>query len=262
MTDVWTMQSREDEIAFCQAHGINLPFDAKHSYSRDRNLWHISHEGLELEDPANEPNYEHILQMSVTPEKAPDQPEYVTLDFEKGIPVAVNGEKLNPVALLTKLNEIGGRNGVGITDICENRVVGMKSRGVYENPAGAIIYYGHNDLENLCLDRATQSFKQQVSIRYSELVYDGMWFSPLREALDAFANSLAKTVTGDVKLKLYKGNMINAGVTSPFTLYDEQTASFGEDEDYNQADAAGFINLFGLSIKERAKLSKNWPEVK
>ena len=177
------------------------------------------------------------------------------------MPVSVNGEKLSPAKLVEKLNEIGIRNAVGITDMVEDRLVGMKSRGVYENPAGAIIYYGHNDLENLCLDRATQSFKQQVSIRYSELVYDGMWFSPLREALDAFANSLAKTVTGDVKLKLYKGNMINAGVTSPFTLYDEQTASFGEDEDYNQADAAGFINLFGLSIKERAKLSKSWPKI-
>ena len=257
----WELRSRDQEIDYAAAHNIPIPVSHDHDYSMDRNMWHLSHEGSDLEDPWNAPKDELFIVTNI-PEKAPDKPEYVELEYVEGVPVSVNGEKLSPAKLVEKLNEIGIRNAVGITDMVEDRLVGMKSRGVYENPAGAIIYYGHNDLENLCLDRATQSFKQQVSIRYSELVYDGMWFSPLREALDAFANSLAKTVTGDVKLKLYKGNMINAGVTSPFTLYDEQTASFGEDEDYNQADAAGFINLFGLSIKERAKLSKNWPEIK
>ena len=256
----WELRSRDQEIDYAAAHNIPIPVSHDHDYSMDRNMWHLSHEGSDLEDPWNAPKDELFIVTNI-PEKAPDKPEYVELEYVEGVPVSVNGEKLSPAKLVEKLNEIGIRNAVGITDMVEDRLVGMKSRGVYENPAGAIIYYGHNDLENLCLDRATQSFKQQVSIRYSELVYDGMWFSPLREALDAFANSLAKTVTGDVKLKLYKGNMINAGVTSPFTLYDEQTASFGEDEDYNQADAAGFINLFGLSIKERAKLSKSWPKI-
>ena len=256
MTDKWTMQSREDEIAFCKAHGIDLPFDASHSYSRDRNLWHISHEGLELEDPSQAPNYDNMLVLGVTPEKAPDKPEYVELEYVEGVPVSVNGEKLSPAKLVEKLNEIGIRNAVGITDMVEDRLVGMKSRGVYENPAGAIIYYGHNDLENLCLDRATQSFKQQVSIRYSELVYDGMWFSPLREALDAFVNETQKTVTGTVRMKLYKGNIYSAGVKSPYSLYSQEYVTFGEDEVYNQADATGFINLFGLPLKVRALMKK------
>lgn len=255
--DTWKMQSREDEIQYLADHGI--PFEAGHdnSYSRDRNLWHLSHEGLELEDPANEPNYEHILQMSVTPEKAPDQPEYVTLDFEKGIPVAVNGEKLNPVALLTKLNEIGGRNGVGITDICENRVVGMKSRGVYETPGGTIMYYAHRELEYLCSDKKTQAFNEVASNKFTELVYSGEWYTPLREALSAYFDKVNETVTGTVKLKLYKGNIIPAGSTSPYSLYNESIASFTTGELYNHKDADGFINLFGLSMKVRAMMMEN-----
>ena len=255
--DTWKMQSREDEMQYLADHGI--PFKAGHdnSYSRDRNLWHLSHEGLELEDPANEPNYEHILQMSVTPEKAPDQPEYVTLDFEKGIPVAVNGEKLNPVALLTKLNEIGGRNGVGITDICENRVVGMKSRGVYETPGGTIMYYAHRELEYLCSDKKTQAFNEVASNKFTELVYSGEWYTPLREALSAYFDKVNETVTGTVKLKLYKGNIIPAGSTSPYSLYNESIASFTTGELYNHKDADGFINLFGLSMKVRAMMMEN-----
>lgn len=255
--DTWKMQSREDEIAYLAAHGI--PFEAGHdnSYSRDRNLWHLSHEGLELEDPANEPNYDHILQMSVTPEKAPDKPEYVTLDFEKGIPVAVNGEKLDPVALLTKLNEIGGRNGIGITDICENRVVGMKSRGVYETPGGTIMYYAHRELEYLCSDKKTQAFNEVASNKFTELVYSGEWYTPLREALSAYFDKVNETVTGTVKLKLYKGNIIPAGSTSPYSLYNESIASFTTGELYNHKDADGFINLFGLSMKVRAMMMEN-----
>ena len=255
--DTWKKQSREDEMQYLADHGI--PFEAGHdnSYSRDRNLWHLSHEGLELEDPANEPNYEHILQMSVTPEKAPDQPEYVTLDFEKGIPVAVNGEKLNPVALLTKLNEIGGRNGVGITDICENRVVGMKSRGVYETPGGTIMYYAHRELEYLCSDKKTQAFNEVASNKFTELVYSGEWYTPLREALSAYFDKVNETVTGTVKLKLYKGNIIPAGSTSPYSLYNESIASFTTGELYNHKDADGFINLFGLSMKVRAMMMEN-----
>ena len=255
-SDKWNMDSRESEIEYCKAHGIHLPFSTDSSYSRDRNIWHISHEGLELEDPANEPNYEHILQMSVTPEKAPDQPEYVTLDFEKGIPVAVNGEKLNPVALLTKLNEIGGRNGVGITDICENRVVGMKSRGVYETPGGTIMYYAHRELEYLCSDKKTQAFNEVASNKFTELVYSGEWYTPLREALSAYFDKVNETVTGTVKLKLYKGNIIPAGSTSPYSLYNESIASFTTGELYNHKDADGFINLFGLPIKVKAKLDQ------
>ena len=255
--DTWKMQSREDEMQYLADHGI--PFEAGHdnSYSRDRNLWHLSHEGLELEDPANEPNYEHILQMSVPPEKAPDQPEYVTLDFEKGIPVAVNGEKLAPVALLTKLNEIGGRNGVGITDICENRVVGMKSRGVYETPGGTIMYYAHRELEYLCSDKKTQAFNEVASNKFTELVYSGEWYTPLREALSAYFDKVNETVTGTVKLKLYKGNIIPAGSTSPYSLYNESIASFTTGELYNHKDADGFINLFGLSMKVRAMMMEN-----
>ena len=221
----------------------------------DRNIWHLSHEGSDLEDPWNAPKDELFI-VTNTPEKAPDKPEYVEVEYEEGVPVAVNGEKLAPLALVEKLNEIGIRNAIGITDMVEDRLVGMKSRGVYENPAGAIIYFGHNDLENLCLDRATQSFKQQVSIRYSELVYDGMWFSPLREALDGFVNETQKTVTGTVRMKLYKGNIYSAGVKSPYSLYSQEYVTFGEDEVYNQADATGFINLFGLPLKVRALMKQ------
>ena len=258
---IWDIKTREEEIDYAEKRGIPVPVKKDRPYSMDRNIWHISHEGADLEDPWNEPPEDLLLTM-VTPEKAPDQPEYVTVDFEKGVPVAINGEKLDAVDLLTKANEIAGRNGVGCADLVENRLVGMKSRGVYETPGGAILYKAIDVLETITLDKESAHFKAQLAQKYADIVYNGQWFTPLREALDAFADSLEKTVTGDVKLKLYKGNMINAGVTSPYTLYDEQTASFGEDEDYNQADAAGFINLFGLSIKERAKLSKNWPEVK
>ena len=255
--DTWKMKSREDEIQYLADHGI--PFEASHdnSYSRDRNLWHLSHEGLELEDPANEPNYDHILQLGVTPENAPDVPEYVTLDFEKGIPVAVNGEKLGPVELLTKLNEIGGRNGIGIADICENRVVGMKSRGVYETPGGTIMYYAHRELEYLCTDKKTQQFNEVASNKFTELVYSGEWYTPLREALSAYFDKVNETVTGTVKLKLYKGNIIPAGSTSPYSLYNESIASFATGDLYNHKDADGFINLFGLSMKVRAMMMEN-----
>ena len=251
----WELRSRDQEIDYAAAHNIPIPVSHDHDYSMDRNMWHLSHEGSDLEDPWNAPKDELFI-VTNSPEKAPDKPEYVELEYVEGVPVSVNGEKLSPAKLVEKLNEIGIRNAVGITDMVEDRLVGMKSRGVYENPAGAIIYYGHNDLENLCLDRATQSFKQQVSIRYSELVYDGMWFSPLREALDAFVNETQKTVTGTVRMKLYKGNIYSAGVKSPYSLYSQEYVTFGEDEVYNQADATGFINLFGLPLKVRALMKK------
>ena len=251
----WELRSRDQEIDYAAAHNIPIPVSHDHDYSMDRNMWHLSHEGSDLEDPWNAPKDE-LFSVTNSPEKAPDKPEYVELEYVEGVPVSVNGEKLSPAKLVEKLNEIGIRNAVGITDMVEDRLVGMKSRGVYENPAGAIIYYGHNDLENLCLDRATQSFKQQVSIRYSELVYDGMWFSPLREALDAFVNETQKTVTGTVRMKLYKGNIYSAGVKSPYSLYSQEYVTFGEDEVYNQADATGFINLFGLPLKVRALMKK------
>ena len=260
----WDIQSRDEEIDYAEAHHIPLKISRETNYSKDNNLWHLSHEGLDLEDPGNEPQYEKpgFLELGVSPKTAPDKSEFVELEFEQGVPVALNGEKLKPAAIIAKLNEIGGRNGVGLYDVVENRLVGMKSRGVYETPGGAILYKAINVLETITLDKESAHFKAQLAQKYADIVYNGQWFTPLREALDAFADSLEKTVTGDVKLKLYKGNMINAGVTSPYTLYDEQTASFGVDKDYDQSDAAGFINLFGLSIKERAKLSKNWPEVK
>ena len=251
----WELRSRDQEIDYAAAHNIPIPVSHDHDYSMDRNMWHLSHEGSDLEDPWNAPKDELFIVTNI-PEKAPDKPEYVELEYVEGVPVSVNGEKLSPAKLVEKLNEIGIRNAVGITDMVEDRLVGMKSRGVYENPAGAIIYYGHNDLENLCLDRATQSFKQQVSIRYSELVYDGMWFSPLREALDAFVNETQKTVTGTVRMKLYKGNIYSAGVKSPYSLYSQEYVTFSEDEVYNQADATGFINLFGLPLKVRALMKK------
>ena len=260
----WDIQSRDEEIDYAEAHHIPLKINRETNYSKDKNLWHLSHEGLDLENPANEPQYNKpgFLELGISPEQAPDKPTYVTIHFEKGIPTAVDGKEMGAVELVEYLNKVGGENGIGLLDIVENRLVGMKSRGVYETPGGAILYKAINVLETITLDKESSHFKAQLAQKYADIVYNGQWFTPLREALDAFADSLEKTVTGDVKLKLYKGNMINAGVTSPYTLYDEQTASFGEDEDYNQADAAGFINLFGLSIKERAKLSKNWPEVK
>ena len=251
----WSIRSRDEAIDFAAAHNIPVPVTHDHDYSMDRNMWHLSHEGSDLEDPWNAPKDELFIVTNI-PEKAPDQKEYVELEFVEGVPVAVNGEKMSPATIVETLNEIGIRNGVGITDMVEDRLVGMKSRGVYENPAGAIIYYAHNELENLCLDRATQSFKQMVGIRYAELVYDGMWFSPLREALDSFVNETQKTVTGVVRLKLYKGNIISAGSKSPYSLYSQEYVTFGEDEVYNQADATGFINLFGLPLKVRALMKK------
>ena len=253
--DKWTMDSRESEIEYCQAHGIHLPFSADSSYSRDRNIWHISHEGLELEDPANEPQYEKpgFLEMGVSPIMAPDKPTYVTIHFEKGIPTAVDGVEMNGKELVTKLNELGGANGIGLADLVENRLVGMKSRGVYETPGGTILYAAHAKLEEICLDKDTLHYKQNVANAFAELVYDGKWYTPLREALSAFVDSTQEYVTGDVKLKLYKGNIIDAGVTSPYSLYDEEIATFDEDQVYDQNDSAGFINLFGLPIKVRAK---------
>ena len=262
MTDVWTMQSREDEIEFCEAHGIHLPFDASHSYSRDRNLWHISHEGLELEDPANEPNYDHLLVLGVTPEKAPDEGEYVTMTFEKGVPKSVNGVEMKVSDIIRTLNKLGAKHGIGIVDIVENRVVGMKSRGVYETPGGTILMEAHQQLEELILDRDTYAEKIDMGNKMAQIVYEGKWFTPLREAVQAFVEKTQEYVTGEVKFKLYKGNIIKAGTTSPYSLYNESLASFTTGDLYDHHDAEGFINLFGLSIKERAKLSKNWPEVK
>ena len=252
MTDVWTMQSREDELEFVKQHGIDLPFDAKHSYSRDRNLWHISHEGLELEDPANEPNYDHLLVLGVTPEKAPDEPEYVTMTFEKGIPTSINGEKMKVSDIIKKLNALGGKHGIGIIDIVENRVVGMKSRGVYETPGGTILMEAHDQLEELILDRETMETKKKLGSQFAQVVYEGKWFTPLREAIQAFVESTQKYVTGEVKFKLYKGNIIKAGTTSPYSLYNESLASFTTGDMYDHHDADGFITLFGLPLKVRA----------
>ena len=259
----WDIQSRDEEIDYAEAHHNPLMISRETNYSKDKNLWHLSHEGLDLENPANEPQYNKpgFLELGVSPEQAPDVPTYVTIHFEKGIPTAVDGKEMGAVELVEYLNKVGGENGIGLLDIVENRLVGMKSRGVYETPGGAILYKAIDVLETITLDKESAHFKAQLAQKYADIVYNGQWFTPLREALDAFADSLEKTVTGDVKLKLYKGNMINAGVTSPYTLYDEQTASFGVDKDYDQSDATGFINLFGLSIKERAKLSKSWPKV-
>jgi len=250
----WSIKSREEEIDYAEAHNIPLRINRETNYSKDKNLWHLSHEGLDLENPANEPQYAKpgFLEMCVSPEQAPDSPTYVTVSFEKGIPVAIDGEKLDAVGVVEKLNRLGGENGIGLVDLLENRLVGMKSRGVYETPGGAILYRAHHVLETLCLDRDTQHYKELVANRFAELVYFGQWFSPLREALSAFVAETQKTVTGDVKLKLYKGNIINAGATSPYSLYDPEIATFDEDHVYNQADAAGFINLFGLPTRVRA----------
>ncbi len=252
----WEMKSRDDEIDYAEKHGISIPMTRETSYSKDKNLWHLSHEGLDLEDPANEPMYDKILELGVTPEKAPDQPTYITLGFEKGAPVSLNGEKLSALDIILALNKIGGANGIGIIDIVENRLVGMKSRGVYETPGGTILYAAHEMLEMLCLDRETTHLKQQLAGKFADLVYFGQWYTPVREALSAFVESTQKTVTGEVRLKLYKGNVINAGVRSPYSLYSEEFASFGEDEVYNQYDSQGFINLFGLPIKISALLDK------
>ena len=261
--ETWKMQSREDEIEYCHQHGIDLPFSADSSYSRDRNLWHISHEGLELEDPANEPNYDHLLVLGVTPEKAPDKAEYVTMTFEKGVPTSLNGEKMKVSEIITKLNELGGKNGIGIVDIVENRVVGMKSRGVYETPGGTILMEAHQQLEELILDRATYEVKKEMGDKFAQIVYEGKWFTPLREAIQAFIESTQEYVTGEVKFKLYKGNIM-AGTTSPYSLYSESLASFTTGELYDHHDAEGFINLFGLPLKVRAmkKLAREAEEAK
>ena len=252
----WKLDSRDAEIAYCQAHGINLPFDAAHSYSRDRNIWHISHEGLELENPANEPNYDDLLVLGVSPEKAPDEDEYLTLDFEKGIPTAINGTKMKVSDIIRELNRLGGKHGIGIIDIVENRVVGMKSRGVYETPGGTILMEAHKQLEELTLDRETLAYKKLVATKFADLVYEGKWFCPLREALQAFVEKTQETVTGQVKMRLYKGNIIKAGTTSPYSLYSESLASFTTGELYDHKDATGFINLFGLSMKVRAMMNE------
>lgn len=255
---IWDLKSRDQEIDYAEAHNVPIKITRETNYSKDMNLWHLSHEGLDLENPANEPQYnkEGFLELGVSPEQAPDKPTYITLHFEKGIPVSLNGEKMDGVKLIKTLNKIGGENGIGLFDVVENRLVGMKSRGVYETPGGTILYHAHEVLETICLDKETQHYKYGLAQKYADLVYNGQWYTPLREAMDAFVDKTQETVTGDVKLKLYKGNIINAGVTSPYTLYSEDFASFGEDDVYDQKDSAGFINLFGLPIKVKALLDE------
>ena len=255
---IWDIKSREEEIQYAEAHDVPLKINRETNYSKDKNLWHLSHEGMDLEDPANEPQYqkEGFLEMSVAPELAPDKPTYVTIGFEKGVPVSLDGVKMDGVTMIEKLNAIGGANGIGLVDIVENRLVGMKSRGVYETPGGTILYKAHTVLETLCLDRETSHYKALISQKFADLVYNGQWYTPLREALSAFVDKTQETVTGEVKLKLYKGNLTNAGVTSPYSLYDEEIATFDAEDVYDQKDADGFINLFGLSMKVKALLDK------
>ncbi len=256
---IWNIKSREEEIEYAEAHKIPLKINRETNYSKDKNLWHLSHEGLDLEDPANEPQYEKkgFLELGVSPLQAPDQPVYLTLHFEQGIPTAIDGKKLGAVELIEKLNKIGGENGVGLADLVENRLVGMKSRGVYETPGGTILYEAHRYLEMLCLDKATAHYKQLVAVKFGELVYDGLWFTPLREALSAFVSKTQETVTGDVKLRIYKGNVMCAGITSPYSLYSEDIATFSDDGGaYSQKDSEGFINLFGLPLKVKALLDQ------
>lgn len=256
---IWDIKSREEEIEYAEAHKIPLKINRETNYSKDKNLWHLSHEGLDLEDPANEPQYEKegFLELGVSPLQAPDKPVYLTLHFEKGIPTAIDGKKLGAVELIEKLNQIGGANGVGLADLVENRLVGMKSRGVYETPGGTILYEAHRYLEMLCLDKATAHYKQLVAVKFGELVYDGLWFTPLREALSAFVSKTQETVTGDVKLRIYKGNVMCAGITSPYSLYSEDIATFSDDGGaYSQKDSEGFINLFGLPLKVKAMLDQ------
>ena len=255
--DKWKMDSRESEIEYCKAHGIDLPFSTDQSYSRDRNLWHISHEGLELEDPACEPNYDHLLVLGVSPEKAPDEPEYVTMTFEKGVPKSVNGKEMKVSDIIRELNRLGGKHGIGIIDIVENRVVGMKSRGVYETPGGTILMEAHDQLEELVLDRETLATKKDMGNKLAQVVYEGKWFTPLREAIQAFVESTQDVVTGEVKFKLYKGSIIKAGTTSPYSLYSESLASFTTGDQYDHHDADGFITLFGLPLKVRALMKQN-----
>ena len=256
----WNIKSRDEEIDYAEAHHIPLKINRETNYSKDKNLWHLSHEGLDLEDAGNEPLYEKkgFLEMGVSPIDAPDTPTYITLDFEKGVPVALNDEKMSAKDIILKLNEVGGANGIGLLDIVENRLVGMKCRGVYETPGGAILYAAHEYLETICLDKMTAHKKEELAITFGELVYNGQWFTPLREALSAFVDKTQETVTGKVKLKLYKGNIIKAGVWSDYSLYSEEIATFGEDHVYDQKDSAGFINLYGLPIAVRAKAKQNW----
>ena len=253
---IWDIKSRDQEIEYAEAHNVPIKITRETNYSKDMNLWHLSHEGLDLEDPANEPQYNKkgFLELGVSPEQAPDKPTYVTIHFEKGIPTSLNGEKMDGVKLIKTLNKLGGENGIGLFDVVENRLVGMKSRGVYETPGGTILYHAHEVLETICLDKETQHYKYGLAQKYADIVYNGQWYTPLREAMDAFVDKTQETVTGDVKLKLYKGNIINAGVTSPYILYSEDFGSFGEDDVYDQTDAKGFINLFGLPIKVKALL--------
>ena len=258
----WTLQSREDEIEFCKAHGIDLPFDVSHSYSRDRNIWHISHEGLELESPSNAPNYDDLLVLTTTPQNAPDEAEDVEIEFEKGYPVAVNGKRMKTSDCIRELNRLGSKHGIGIIDIVENRVVGMKSRGVYETPGGTILCEAHKQLEEICLDRETLAFKKTASVKFADLVYEGKWFTMLRESLSAFVASTEETVTGTCKMKLYKGNIIKQGTTSPYSLYSESLASFTTGDLYDHHDASGFITLFGLPMKVRAMMKQNVNENK
>ncbi len=253
---IWDLKSREDELKYAEDHNIPLKFTRETSYSKDKNLWHLSHEGLDLEDPKNEPDYDKILELGVSPEKAPDKATYIELGFEQGVPKTLNGKEMKAIDIVLELNKLGGANGIGIIDMVENRLVGMKSRGVYETPGGTILYHAHEYLEELCLDRQTLHYKHQVALKFSEIVYDGQWYTPLREALSAFVDSTQTLVTGTVKLKLYKGNIINAGATSPNSLYSEEIATFGEDTVYDQMDSQGFINLFGLPIKVRALLEQ------
>jgi len=250
----WNIKSREEEIAYAEKHNIPLKITKETNYSKDKNVWHLSHEGLDLENPANEPMYDKILELGVTPEKAPDKPTYIEIEFEKGKPVAIDGEKMRTIKIIEKLNKIGGDNGIGIIDIVENRLVGMKSRGIYETPGGTILYYAHELLESICIDKDTIHYKMNLGNEFAKIVYEGKWETPLRKAMQAFIEETQNTVTGKVKLKLYKGNMTPAGISSPYSLYSEQIASFGEDDSYNQYDAVGFINLFGLPIKVRAEM--------
>lgn len=251
---IWDIKSREEEIKYAEDHNIPLKITYETNYSKDKNLWHLSHEGLDLEYPENEPKYHKIIELSNTLENAPDEATYISLTFEKGIAVALNGEKLSGVKLIEKLNDIGGKNAIGIIDMVENRLVGMKSRGVYETPGGTILYKAHKDLEELCLDKETAHYKEIIALKFADLVYNGQWFSPLRESLSAFVSKTQETVTGEVKLKLYKGNIVNAGMTSPYSLYSEEYATFGEDGVYNQKDAEGFINLFGIPTVVNSKM--------
>ncbi len=257
---IWNIKSREDAVDYCIEHDIKLNLPANQLYSRDKNIWHLSHEGLELENPDTAPDYDKLLQLSVTPEKAPDEAQIIEIDFEQGVPVALNGEKLSGKELIYRLNDIGGTHGIGIIDMIENRVVGMKSRGIYETPGGTILYYAHNELERICLDRQTYSFKATAAVTFSELVYNGMWFTPLREAISAFVDKTQESVTGKVKLKLYKGNIIPQGISSPYSLYSEEISSFTTGEMYDHKDAEGFIKLFGLPLRVRATMIEQYKE--